>query len=311
LASLQPFFSVVIPLYNKAEHIGNTVSSVLNQNFRNFELLVVNDGSTDNSLTAVHNFSDPRIRVFTKLNGGVSSARNYGVRKSGATYVAFLDADDLWEPDYLAEMENLIGRFPNCGLYTSGYKTIENSGVYHAGKNVPEGIVKEYFKTEFHHEFTRLSATIVNKKAFKVAGGFPIGMVSGEDSFFCARIALHYPVAFTPKPLVAYNKKFSGKVFRYDKPDKCQESWADLYRKGDFYRNELIADKAIKAGIRYALGFQRQKGLEIEKQTRYTKLSKNRWRYLFFLNRLPYNGMVWFKKIKPYYTRIKSWFRRL
>jgi glycosyltransferase involved in cell wall biosynthesis len=300
------FFSVVIPLYNKEKHIGNTIRSVLSQKFQDFELVIVNDGSTDNSLNIVRAFPDKRIKIFSKLNGGVSSARNYGVKRTTCDYIAFLDADDEWSPDYLKEMKDLIYKHPFCGLYTSGYKIVDKLGVYHIGKQVPEGVVKDYFKTEFHHEITRLSATVVHKPAFRMAGGFPVGMLGGEDSYFCACVALKNPVAYTPKPLVFYNKKFSGKAFRYDKPDKCKECWSDLYQEGDFYRNELIADKAIKAAFRYVLGFHKQKSREIEELTRYTKLSKNRWRYLYFLNRLPYQGIILLKIMKPYISGFRA-----
>ena len=96
-------FSVVIPLYNKQDCIRNTVQSVLNQTFPDFEINIVDDGSTDRSLESARQFDDPRIRVFSKPNGGVSSARNYGIRQSRKKYIAFLDADDLWYPDYLSE----------------------------------------------------------------------------------------------------------------------------------------------------------------------------------------------------------------
>ena len=113
-------FSVVIPLYNKQDCIRNTVQSVLNQTFPDFEINIVDDGSTDRSLEIARQFDDPRIRVFSKPNGGVSSARNYGIRQSRKKYIAFLDADDLWYPDYLSEIARLIDKYPGCGIYSAG-----------------------------------------------------------------------------------------------------------------------------------------------------------------------------------------------
>lgn len=121
-------FSVVIPLYNKQDCIRNTVQSVLNQTFPDFEINIVDDGSTDRSLEIARQFDDPRIRVFSKPNGGVSSARNYGIRQSRKKYIAFLDADDLWYPDYLSEIARLIDKYPGCGIYSAGYILRKNTG---------------------------------------------------------------------------------------------------------------------------------------------------------------------------------------
>ena len=104
-------FSVIIPLYNKANFVRKTIESILNQTFTGFEIVVVNDGSTDNSLDVVNEISDPRIRIFTKENGGVSVARNFGIEKSQNEYIAFLDADDLWLPDYLETIKNMIEQY--------------------------------------------------------------------------------------------------------------------------------------------------------------------------------------------------------
>src|SRR5690554_7052561 len=94
-------FSVVIPLYNKELSINNTIQSVLNQTFQDYEIVVVNDGSTDKSLEVVKQINDFRIRIINKLNGGVSSARNRGIEESKFDWIAFLDGDDLWMENHL------------------------------------------------------------------------------------------------------------------------------------------------------------------------------------------------------------------
>ncbi|WP_114782248.1 glycosyltransferase family 2 protein [Botryobacter ruber] len=305
-----PFFSIVIPLYNKETHIADTLLSVFNQSFQDYEVIIVNDGSTDRSLAIAETFYDTRIKIFSIANGGVSAARNYGVGHAQSAFIAFLDADDTWEPSFLEEMKHLIERYPACGLYSSSYTVLEQNKVYDKCRHLPEGFVQNYFETEFKHGISRLSATVVRKAVFDATGGFPAGMVSGEDSYFCARVALKYAMAFTPKLLVTYNKRFSGINLRYCQADSCRESWFDLYEEGDFYRNELLADKAIRAGIRYALGFHKSRSILIEKRTEFTMLSKKRWRYLFILNRLPYPGIVLLKRAKYIYSLTKllnSW----
>ena len=287
----KPFFSIVIPLYNKQEHIANTLQSVLHQTFADFELLVIDDGSTDESAKVVDLFHDNRLRVFRQQNAGVSAARNQGIKRARGRYIAFLDADDLWEPQYLARMCKLIQGYPGCGFYGAAHTVLENHRTYTEGGTMPEGIVKDYFRCEWTHHITRLSATIVNPVVFKKIKGFPEGMISGEDNYFCASIAREFPVAYTPQPMVIYNKKFSGLSQRFAKTDSCRERWLDLYAPGEFYRNELIAGKALKAGIRYALSFNRARSLKMETDFSYTRLSKKKWRILFLLNRLPEAGI--------------------
>lgn len=286
-----PFFSVVIPLYNKEAYIADTLRAVLDQAEPDFEVLVINDGSTDRSLDVVTAFTDARIRVYTKKNGGVSSARNFGIRQARGKYIAFLDADDLWEPAYLQQMKKLIVQFPDCGLYGSAYKILENDTIRHAGGHMPEGIIEDYFKTELEYQISRTSATVVCHKVFEKIDGFPEGMIGGEDNFFFSRIAIHYKVAFTPQPLVAYNKESNGIAARFGKMDQSAETWYDLYEAGNYYRNEYIAYKGIENGIRHALGLHRARSRKMEECFQYTMLSRNRWLYLFFLNRVPAFGI--------------------
>ena len=110
-----PFLSVIIPLYNKESYIKNTLRSVLEQNFTDFEIIIVNDGSTDNSLEIVSSFKDERIQVIHQPNSGASSSRNKAIQSAKTQYIAFLDADDFWFPNHLEELVQLIQDFPNCG----------------------------------------------------------------------------------------------------------------------------------------------------------------------------------------------------
>src|SRR5690554_5620989 len=113
---MKPFFSIIIPLYNKEKHIKNTLQSVLDQSFSNFEVIIVNDGSTDNSLNQVNAVIDERIKVYSIENSRVSAASNYGIKKAQAEYITFLHADDLWESHHLKNLDELLKTFPHCGL---------------------------------------------------------------------------------------------------------------------------------------------------------------------------------------------------
>lgn len=114
-------FSVVIPLYNKQESVASTIESVLNQSYKNFELIIVNDGSTDNSLEVAKSFTDSRIQIIDKKNGGVSSARNAGIRAAKNEYIIPFDADDLWEKRCLDEFVFLIQNFPKAAVFCTSY----------------------------------------------------------------------------------------------------------------------------------------------------------------------------------------------
>ena len=200
-----PFFSVVIPLYNKEKAIKSTIESVLVQSFADFELLVIDDGSTDNSVSIVRQLDDNRIRLLSKKNGGVSSARNFGIQSANADYIAFLDADDKWDTSFLLTMYSLINKYPNCGMYCSAM-TLS----YPNGLNVtftravnPDCVLDDYFEASSISYFMCASSCVVPKKIFGNCGNFTIGRM-GEDLEMWARIMLKYNMAYTPKSLAYY-----------------------------------------------------------------------------------------------------------
>ncbi len=119
---MKPFFSVIIPLYNKAKFIEETLQSVLDQDFLDFEIIIIDDGSTDDSVEIVEQFSDCRITLFKQKNTGVSIARNNGITAAKGTYMALIDADDYWYSNHLTALINQIHQFPDAGLYCNNYE---------------------------------------------------------------------------------------------------------------------------------------------------------------------------------------------
>ncbi|NLZ30356.1 MAG: glycosyltransferase family 2 protein, partial [Methanomicrobiales archaeon] len=116
-----PEVSVVIPLYNKAPYIARALSSIIAQTRQDFEVIVIDDGSTDGGEEIVRGFDDPRIRVIRQENRGVSAARNRGIEAARADFIAFLDADDEWMPTHLGALLRLRGRYPRAGAYGTAY----------------------------------------------------------------------------------------------------------------------------------------------------------------------------------------------
>ena len=114
-------YSIVIPLYNKEKYIARAIKSVLAQTYQEFEIIVINDGCTDNSANEVAMFDDDRIKIINQVNAGVSAARNRGILEAKQSFIAFLDADDEWYPDYLESIANLQGAYPECQVFATSY----------------------------------------------------------------------------------------------------------------------------------------------------------------------------------------------
>ena len=199
-----PNISVVIPLYNKGPHIKRALDSVLEQTIQDFEIIVVDGGSTDNGPDVVKEFGDQRIRFVQQKGTGVSAARNQGVSISQSEFIAFLDADDEWMPRHLETIQKLREEFPQAGAYTTAYKIQERDGKlrwakYEAIPPAPwEGLIPNYFRSGTLGEYPVWTSVVcIPKKIFVEMGGFPEDSWFGEDADLFGKIALKYPIAFS------------------------------------------------------------------------------------------------------------------
>jgi glycosyltransferase involved in cell wall biosynthesis len=196
--------SVVIPLYNKEFSVARAVNSILAQTYKDFELIVVDDGSTDNSLQIVKDFSDKRIKLIEQQNSGVAVARNHGVIAASSHYVCFLDADDAWEPFFLQEIATLVDANPNASLYSARYRLVDERGVVQLGNlSLADnffGDCPNFFKAYQNSRSLICSSNVcVNKKHFTKIGGFPTGVKVGEDIYLWLRMALHAATMFSAR----------------------------------------------------------------------------------------------------------------
>ncbi|MDX9744651.1 MAG: glycosyltransferase family A protein, partial [Arcobacteraceae bacterium] len=209
-------FSVIIPLYNKEKYIAKAIQSVLAQTFQEYELIIIDDGSTDNSYRVAQEILSSqqvaeRSRSTTQPNSGVSTTRNRGVELAKYNYIAFLDADDWWAPTYLEEMKMLIEEFPDAALYTSSYYSVKNNKNRPAKIGVPDDFKKgyfDYFKAYANSNWMPVctGATILRKDKYLEMNGFKPHLKLGEDFDLWVRIALKYKVALLNKPLAYYNQ---------------------------------------------------------------------------------------------------------
>lgn len=204
--------SIIIPLYNKGEHITSALRSVLNQTYQDFEIIIVNDGSTDKSVEEVNKIDDPRIRLINQPNAGVSAARNRGIKEAHGEFIAFLDADDEWDSDYLASQFTLTKHFPDCTVFASYYSFCDISGNISAPiingllLHAESGELTNYFCiASAGHPPLWTSAVMVRREAIMAIGGFPVGIKSGEDLLTWARLAARYKIAYSLKPLAIFN----------------------------------------------------------------------------------------------------------
>jgi glycosyltransferase involved in cell wall biosynthesis len=269
-------FSVIIPLYNKVDYISISINSVLNQTFQEFELIIIDDGSTDNSLDVVKTFQDNRIRIVTQENQGVSSTRNNGVNISKYEYITFLDADDWWDKHFLEEMYFLIQEYPDAILYGSNFLCTKGEEKYFRIKIVDsdKGYIN-YFKLFFLNKESPIwtSAICIKKQYFLVEKGFKPNLKSGEDLDLWMRLACKYKIAYVNKYLSYYNQDANPKnraitkIFPKENFYIFNLSEVESYEKTNSFLKKLLDMLRCRSLVQYyCLGLYEEEIAEILKK---------------------------------------------
>lgn len=296
-------FSVVIPLFNKQAEIARCVESVLEQSLLPAEIIVIDDGSTDRGAEIVEGFNSRLIKLVRQRNQGVSVARNCGVSSASGDYYAFLDADDWWESNYLQTVAGLIAKRPNCGLYCTGFNVVDESGVHPAKSPAQEGVIQNFFRESMGTHIALTSACVVSRVAWESVGGFPEGMKLGEDQYLWTKIALQFPVCFSPHPLMNYSVTASNRSTSIYEPEQTQYRFRDFFDPSNNDLNEFIARCEIGRATTFSVRGCTAQAREVEHFYRYTRLNRRMWVRLWVLNRLPhswrgtilnaYNALAW------------------
>ena len=211
--------SVVIPTYNSARFIGRAVESVLAQTFMDFELVVVDDGSTDETQGIIAGFDDPRLRYVYQENQERSAARNAGIRLSEGSYIAFLDADDLWLSRKLAEQVHLLDESPQLGLLYSGAYLMECGRITGIWKPKHRGDVLRLL-IYWDNIITSTSSVVVRRECLDQVGHFDENISSVEDWDMWLRIAVHYSFDYIPEPLIIYRMHENNTCRSFDKVER-------------------------------------------------------------------------------------------
>ena len=246
-------FSIIIPLYNKAVYIEKALQSVFNQTFEKFEVIVVDDGSTDNSLQVCRDVArnvSTEVRIIEQQNSGVSTARNNGVKIAKYDYIAFLDADDWWKPTFLEEMKMLITEFSEGALYASSYFKVKGDKNISAQIGVPDGFIKGYF--DYCKAYVAslwmpvwTGTVILRKDVFNEMQGFKPQLKLGEDFDLWVRVALKYKVVLLNKPLAYYNQDVESQ-YRGVIRDKIYEPATHFIFNLDYLQSEEIENQDLK-----------------------------------------------------------------
>lgn len=188
-------FSVVIPSYNKANSIGRAIESVLNQTFQDFEIIVVENNSKDNSLEVIKSFDSDKIVLIHEKQQGVSFARNTGWRSASGNYICFLDADDTYEPRNLYELDILIKKFPKAGIYANRYKIVDIRGQVKDVSIQQDWLIGNcYIHNNFFEAFVigqmpvNTNTVCIARNVLSKSLGFDPRLTTGEDIDLWARL---------------------------------------------------------------------------------------------------------------------------
>ncbi len=216
-----PFFSVIIPVFNKENFIKDTIDSVLSQDFSDFEIIIMNDGSTDNSITNIESINDERIQIFNQENQGVAAARNNAIALAKGKYMALIDADDLWKHDHLNNLKHAIELFPNALLYCTNYEVqltplIIKPAQFNIRLKDEPAIIEDFFDASIINSIAWTSAVAFTKETHEELNGFKDTYETCEDLDFWIKAALHGDIVFHPKITMTYKKFVENSLMKND-----------------------------------------------------------------------------------------------
>lgn len=249
-------FSIIIPLYNKELYIERAIYSVQSQIITNWELIIVDDGSTDDSIQRISDLQDKRINVIKQSNQGEAAARNRGIKEVKNEIICFLDADDYWSPDFLLEISRLANKYPQAEIYIPNYCIEYNGNHYHhkirgLDRCQEDGILSNFYETITGNYWIINSScnAIKRERLLMMDKFFPVGSTVYCDFDFWLRLCPHSIIAYSKK-VCAYYCREVGNNTRVSHHKKIIWSNA-LYET----INEILVDPNIGENRKYILEF--------------------------------------------------------
>ena len=229
--------SVIIPLYNKEKYIDTAIRSVLKQTYAQFEIVVIDDGSTDRGADLVKAIDDSRIRLISKPNGGVSRARNLGIECAKGELIFFLDADDWYDSHYLEVVISMASKFPTNSFYATGFQDVLD---YHAQdwdsepkSPLPFDVITDFYQRRFRSGMFFFTSSVAIKRSNLMAlqPCFPINESMGEDQDLWFRLAERINLVYCPLKLTAYRNNVSDSLCSTIKSDVLLPVYARLEQR--------------------------------------------------------------------------------
>ena len=215
-----PTISVIVPLYNAEHTILKTVASVQQQSFSDFELILIDDGSTDRTLEQLNTVKDPRVKTFAYKNGGVSVARNRGIAHATGDFIAFLDHDDLWTPDKLELQLTALQQNPSAGVAYSWTCNMSEEGDFFEAGHSPSftgNVFAELLRSNF---IANGSNILIRRQALESVEGFDPSLAYCADWDFYLRLASHWHFVVVPKPQILYRQTSGSMSSKIDVLEK-------------------------------------------------------------------------------------------
>ena len=279
-----PFFSVIIPLYNKELYIKNTIQSVLNQTFKDFEIIVINDGSTDNSYNVLKTIKDSRITIYSNKNNGLAYSRNYGIQKSNSNYLALLDADDLWTNNYLESIKNMITRYNTQMVFATNYNSWSKKKmpylINNPTKKTSYRLITNYFN--LRKNIFSFSSIVFHKSVFSTIGYFNEKVNYGEEEEFSIKCFSYYNLVYTTERKVFYLKNIENQLTAPNKNSKrilpdyetylTDKSPKDLKKYIDFIHYKVVILYKMEKNNKLIKAYQKKidpSNLSITKKIKY------------------------------------------
>ncbi len=205
-----PVISAIIPVYNGEKTIRETIESVLSQTFKDFELIVINDGSKDTTLEIVERIQDPRLKVFSYRNAGQATSRNRGIAQACGEYISFIDADDLWTPDKLEAQLRALQDNPQAAVAYSWTKCIDEFGQFSRRGSHISVTGDVYAKLLLIDFIENGSNPLIRTQALAEVGGFDESMTPSEDRDLWLRLAARYHFVAVPSPQILYRQSVNS-----------------------------------------------------------------------------------------------------